>query len=63
MKQTAYQVHAPISYAYKIVSIHPKYNSDIKLYRGEDAAEHFLKEVIKECKDIFQTYIKMPKKW
>lgn len=61
MKQTAYQEHAPISYAYKIVSIDPKYNSNIKLYRGEDAAQHFLKEVTRECEDIFQTYIKVPK--
>ena len=63
MKQTAYQEHAPLFYEYKIVSINPEYNSDIKLYRGEDAAEHFLKEVIKEWEDIFQTYIKIPKRW
>ena len=44
-----------------MVFIDPKYNSNIKLYRGEDAAQHFLKEVTKECEDIFQTYIKVQK--
>ena len=41
-KECAYQEHQPASYAYKIVLIDLSFNHELKIYKGIDAAEHFI---------------------
>ena len=60
-KSVLYQVHKPASYAYKIVSIDPNYNFELKIHQGEDAADHFITSLQKDAKDIFDEYIKKKK--
>ena len=49
---TGYQNHLISSYAYKVVCQPDKYTKPIKLYRGENAAKHFLTNLLKENEEI-----------
>ena len=49
---TGYQNHLMSSYAYKVVCQLDKYTKPIKLYRGENAAKHFLTKLLKENEEI-----------
>ena len=49
---TGYQNHLISSYAYKVVCQLDKYTKPIKLYRGENAAKHFLTSLLKENEEI-----------
>ena len=57
VKEFTYQQHIPVSYSYKIISIVPEFNHKQKLYKGEDAIEHFLDTLQKETSEIFKKYI------
>ena len=61
-----YQHHEPNSYAYKVVSIIPEYNSELQIYRGPDASTKFLKaldkekiKILKTIKDVIKSLKKM----
>ena len=56
-KEFSYQQHVPVSYCYKIVSIDPDFKHELKLYKGEDAAEHFLDSLQEETWKIYKKYI------
>ena len=60
-KATMYQEHKPISYKYIIVSDVDGYRKE-KIYKGENPAEHMLDELTKDIREIYDTYIKKPKK-
>ena len=49
---TEYQNHKISSYAYKVVCQLEKYSKPIKLYRGENAVNHFLSNLLKENEEI-----------
>lgn len=51
-----YQKHEPCGYAYKIVSCIKgyDYNSELKLYRGVDATEKFVKALLNESEAIMK---------
>ena len=62
-KEFKYQAHEAASYWYKIVSIDPNFDiPEREIYIGEDAAEHMLDDLKKDAKQIFNNYIKTPKK-
>ena len=48
-KETAYQVHEAASYAYKIVSIDPTYDVQLK-DKGMDASDHFMTSLQEDAK-------------
>ena len=60
-KTTTYQKHAPCSFAFKIVSIDPEFQSDLILYEGEDAALKFIDNLQEKADEIFEKYISNPK--
>ena len=54
-----YQDHIPCSFAYKVVCIDDRYTKPIIVYRGENAADEFIKAILKEykyCKKIMNKY-------
>ena len=61
-KAFMYQEHKAISYKYVIVSDLPGFKTRTKLYKGENVAEHMLDSLTAESRDIFDNYIKKPKK-
>ena len=55
LTQKKYPEHVPCSYAYKVVCIDDKYSKSIVVYRGVNAANEFIKSILKEhkyCKKI-----------
>ena len=61
-KETIYQRHEVVSYAFKIVSsVDPNWNEPIELYRGVDAVDKFITSAQEKAKRIFDEYIKNPK--
>ena len=51
--------HVSCSFAYKIVCIDDKFSKPIVLYRGENAAYEFIKEILEEykyCKKIMEKH-------
>ena len=60
-KETIYQEHQVISYAFKIVSIDPDYNEPIEIYRGIDSVERFLTSAQEKAREIYNKYIAKPK--
>ena len=44
------QDHVPYSFAYKVVCIDDRYTKPIIVYRGENAADEFIKAILKEYK-------------
>ena len=61
-KAVKYQEHKAVSYNYLITSNVPGYQTKSVIYKGEDAAEHFLDSVSESVRHIFDEYIKKPKK-
>ena len=54
-----YQDHIPCSFAYKIVCIDNKFAKPTVIYRGENAADEFIKAILEEyeyCKKIMEEY-------
>ena len=47
-----YQHHQVCSYAYKVHCQVDKYSKSVRLYRGENAAENFLRNLLKENEEI-----------
>ena len=45
-----YHEHVPCSYAYKVACIDNKYSKSIVVYRGVNAADEFIKSILKEHK-------------
>ena len=51
--------HVPCSFAYKVVCIDNRFSKPIVVYRGENAASEFIKEILKEyeyCKKVMKKY-------
>ena len=47
---TIYQEHVPCSFAYKVVSsVDPDFSRPLVMYRGEDAADKFVRDLQKSC--------------
>jgi len=57
-----YQKHEPNSFSYYIVSDVPNYKSEIKLFRGENVAQNFVKSLLKEQDKIFKIMKKVNEK-
>ena len=59
---TVYQEHVPCSFAYKVVSsVDPDFSRPLVMYRGEDAADKFVRDLQKEAKQCCDEYIAKPK--
>ena len=59
---TVYQEHVPYSFAYKVVSsADPDFSRPLVMYRGENAADKFLRDLHKEAKQLCYKYIGTPK--
>ena len=57
------QEYIPCSFAYKVVSsVDPNFSRPLVLYRGEDAAETFVRDLQHEAKQLFDKYIVTPKR-
>ena len=58
----AFQEHVPCSFAYKIVSSSVSdFSKPLVSYRGEDAAEMFVRKLQEEAKQLFDEYIATPR--
>ena len=56
------QEHIPCSFAYKVVSsVDPNFSLPLVVYRGENAAEKFVRDLQQEAKQWFDEYIPIPK--
>ena len=54
--------HIPCGYAYIVVSPHENLNKPVKIYRGEDCADRFIKDMLEEydnVKDILNGNVSM----
>ena len=54
-----YQDHIPCSFAYKLVCVDDKFTKPIVVFRGENAAYEFIKEILKEyqcCKKVMKKH-------
>ena len=59
---TVYQEHVPCSFAYKVVSsVDPEVSRSLVMYRGEDAADKFVRDLQKEANQLCDEYIAKPK--
>ena len=59
---TVYQEPVPCSFAYKAVSsVDPDLSRPLVMYRGEDAADKFVRDLQKEAKQLCYEYIAKPK--
>ena len=57
-----FQEHIPCSFAYKIVSsVDPDFSRPLVMYRGQDAADMFVRKLQLEAKQLFDEYIATPK--
>ena len=57
-----FQEHIPCSFAYEVVSsVDPNVSRQLVMYRGEDAAEEFVRYLQQEAKQLFHDYITTPK--
>ena len=57
-----YQEHVACSFAYKIVSsVDPDFPRPLVLYRGEDAADKFVRDLQREAKELCADYIRVGK--
>ena len=58
---TVYQEHIPCSFVYKIViSVDPDFSRPLVMYRGEDAAEWFLRDLQRDAGELCAEYIETP---
>ena len=44
--------HVPCGYGYKVVSPYKHLNKPVKIYRGEDCADRFIEDMIREYKEV-----------
>ena len=54
-----YQDHVPCSFAYKLVCVDDEFTKPIDVFRGENAAYEFIKEIFKEyqyCKKVMKKH-------
>ena len=54
-----YQDHIPCSFAYKLVCADNKYSKKIVLYRGRDAVNKFIREILREhsyCRKVMKKH-------
>ena len=59
---TVFQEHIPSRFAYKIVSsVNPDFSRPLVMYRGEDAAERFVRDLQLEAKQLCEEDIAKPK--
>ena len=59
---TIFQEHVPCSFAYKIVRrVDPDFSRPLVMYRGEDAAEKFVRDLQQEAKQMCGECIATPK--
>ena len=57
-----FQEHIPCSFAYKVVSsVDPNFSRPLVMYRGENAAEKFVRDLQQEAKKLCDEYIATPK--
>ena len=57
-----FQDRMPCSFAYKVVSsVDPNFSRQLVMYRGENAAEKFVRNLQQEAKQLFDEYIATPK--
>ena len=57
-----FQEHIPYSFAYQVVSnVDTNFSRPLVMYRGEDAAEKFVRGLQQEAKQLFDEYIATPK--
>ena len=57
-----FQEHTPYRFAYKVVSsVDPNYSRQLIMYRGENAAEKYVRDLQQEAKQLFDEYIATPK--
>ena len=57
-----FQVHILCSFAYKVVSsVDPNFSRPLVMYRGENAAEKFVRDLQQEGRQLFDEYIATPK--
>ena len=55
-----YHNHISCSFAYKVVSTHDRFSKSIFVFRGENAAYEFIKEILKEyehCKKVMKKHV------
>ena len=45
-----YQGHIPCSFAYQVVCVDNKFSKDVVIYRGKNAADKFIEEILEEYK-------------
>ena len=48
--QKKYQDHLTCSFAYKVVCVDDRFTKPFVVYRGENAADEFIKAILKEYK-------------
>ena len=54
--------HVPCSFAYKVVSsVDSDFSRPFVMYRGEDDADNFVRDLQKEAKQLCDKYIAKPK--
>ena len=59
---TVCQEHVPCSFAYKVVSsVDPDFSRPFVMYRGEGAAEKFVRDLQQEAKQLCDEYVSTPK--
>ena len=57
-----FQEHIPCSFAHQVVcSADPNFSRPLVMYRGENAAEKFVRDLQQEDKQLFDEYIATPK--
>ena len=57
-----FQEHIPCTFAYKVVSsVEPNFSRPLVMYRGENAAENFVRDLQQEATQLFGEYIATPK--
>ena len=59
LTQKKYQDHVPCSFAYKLVCVDDEFTKPIDVFRGENAAYEFIKEIFKEyhyCKKVMKKH-------
>ena len=55
------QEHTPCRFAFKVISsVDPNFSRPLVTYRGENAAEKFVRDLQQEAKQLFDEYIATP---
>ena len=62
LTQKKYQDNIPSSFAYEVVCVDDKFIKRVDVYRGENAANEFVKAILKEhkyCKKVMKKHLKI----